>query len=147
MFEIAKTIPDLKVEKWKHIWRIYTHPVVGVNTVRTKRGVRAQLDAGTGEVLAVESYSRDSSEEPAPGSNRTARAALRQPVRVTENRSGFLGVPAGASGLGAAVAYRGDLFPEDNIRQKETRPPRMPSRASANTDAEMEPVEQPIGGY
>ncbi len=59
VLDISTTVPELRVQKWKDIWRIYTHPGHGVMTVRTRHGVRAQLDASTGDVLAVEEFSRD----------------------------------------------------------------------------------------
>ena len=58
VLEIAKTIPELQVEGWSDIWRIYTQPGMGIMEVRTKVGYGAQLDAANGRVLDV--YARGS---------------------------------------------------------------------------------------
>ena len=59
VLEVAKTIPELGVEGWSNIWRVYTYPDAGVIQIRTKRGVEAQLDASTGEVLLVATREKD----------------------------------------------------------------------------------------
>jgi hypothetical protein len=58
VLEIAKTIPELQVEGWSDIWRVYTQPGMGIMEIRTKIGYGAQLDAATGKILDV--YARGS---------------------------------------------------------------------------------------
>ncbi len=58
VLDVAKTIPELQVEGWSDIWRIYTYPEKGIMEIRTKIGYGAQLDAATGNVLDV--YARGS---------------------------------------------------------------------------------------
>lgn len=146
VLEIAKTIPELKVEKWKHIWRVYTHPVEGVITVRTKRGVRAQLDADTGEVLSVESYSRDFWEDLHQGL--IGRHELRSgspfgSLNIDLRFWVFLPVHLISILLWlTGVIY----FLKTTFARKKPAAVRAPSGASAQNDADMEPVEQPIGG-
>ncbi len=53
VLDIAKTIPELEVEGWSDIWRVYTHPANGIVEIRTKIGFGAQLDAASGEILDV----------------------------------------------------------------------------------------------
>lgn len=59
VLDIAATTPGFDVRQWKDVWRVYTHPGQGVIAVRTKRGLRAQFDAATGEVLTVAEFTRD----------------------------------------------------------------------------------------
>ena len=59
VLDIARTIPELAVDDWSHIWRVYTYPGKGVMTVRTTRGVMAQLDAQNGKILDVSARSED----------------------------------------------------------------------------------------
>ena len=59
VLEVARTIPELGVEGWSNIWRVYTYPSAGVIQIRTKRGVEAQLDASTGDVLLVATREKD----------------------------------------------------------------------------------------
>jgi uncharacterized iron-regulated membrane protein len=58
VLEVAKTIPELQIEGWSDIWRIYTYPAKGIMEIRTKIGYGAQLDAATGKILDV--YARGS---------------------------------------------------------------------------------------
>ena len=58
VLEIAKTIPELRVEGWSDIWRVYTVPGKGIMEIRTKIGYGAQLDAANGKILDV--YARGS---------------------------------------------------------------------------------------
>jgi uncharacterized iron-regulated membrane protein len=59
VLDVAKTIPQLRVEGWSDIWRIYTYPAKGIMEIRTKIGYGAQLDATTGKILDVYSRSAD----------------------------------------------------------------------------------------
>jgi uncharacterized iron-regulated membrane protein len=59
VLDVAKTIPELRVEGWSDIWRIYTYPGKGIMEIRTKIGFGAQLDAATGEILDVYARSAD----------------------------------------------------------------------------------------
>ena len=59
VLDVAKTIPELRVEGWSDIWRVYTYPGKGIMEIRTKIGYGAQLDAATGKILDVYSRSAD----------------------------------------------------------------------------------------
>ncbi len=59
VLDVARTIPELKVEDWPDIWRVYTYPNEGVMMVRTTRGIVAQIDAANGTVLSVTPRSAD----------------------------------------------------------------------------------------
>ncbi len=59
VLDVAKTIPELRVEGWSDIWRVYTYPGKGIMEIRTKIGYGAQLDAATGQILDVYARSAD----------------------------------------------------------------------------------------
>ena len=59
VLEVAKTIPELRVEGWSDVWRVYTYPGKGIMEIRTKIGYGAQIDAATGEILDVYARSAD----------------------------------------------------------------------------------------
>ena len=59
VLQITKTIPELGVEDWPDVWRVYTYPTKGLMEVRTKRGITAQIDAASGEILSVVPRSSD----------------------------------------------------------------------------------------
>lgn len=59
VLDIAKTIPELRVEGWSDVWRVYARPGEGIMEIRTKVGYGAQIDAATGDVLDVYARSAD----------------------------------------------------------------------------------------
>ncbi len=146
VLDIATTIPELQVQKWDDIWRIYTYPGNGVMTVRTQRGVRAQLDASTGKVLAVEPYSRDFWEDLHEGLIGRHQPHTGSPfgsLQVDLRFWLFLPVQLIVLLLWlTGVIY----FLKTTLAKKTPGIARESSPAAAREDADIEPVHQPSGG-
>lgn len=144
--EIATTIPELQVQKFKDIWRIYTHPNSGVIAVRTRHGVRVQLDATSGRVLTVEKYERDFWEDLHQGL--IGRHKLRSgspfgPLDADLRFVFFLPIHVLALLLWlTGVIY----FMKTTLSRKKPRKDRVPAAAESPEDADLEPAQQPIGG-
>ncbi|MDH3315437.1 MAG: PepSY domain-containing protein [Gammaproteobacteria bacterium] len=146
VLDIATTIPELQVQRWKDIWRIYTHPGEGVITVRTRRGVRAQLDASTGKVLAVEPYSRDFWEdlhEGLIGRHQPRSGSPFGSLQVDLRFWVFLPVQLIAVLLWlTGVIY----FLKTTFAKQKSGMARDSSPAAAWQDTNIEPMQQPSGG-
>ncbi len=146
VLEIATTIPELQVQRWKDIWRIYTHPGEGVMTVRTRHGVRAQLDASTGKLLTVEPYSRDFWEDLHQGLIGRHQLRTGSPfgsMEIDLRFWVFLPIHLIAVLLWlTGVIY----FLKTTFAKRKPAIARGFSWAAAQEDAELEAIEQPSGG-
>ncbi len=144
--EIASTIPELRVQGLKDLWRIYTHPNSGVIAVRTEHGIRAQLDASTGAVLIVEDYERDFWEDLHQGL--IGRHTLRSgspfgSLDVDLRFVLFLPIHSLALLLWlTGVIY----FMNTTFARKKPRSNRVRAAADTAEDAELEPAQQGMGG-
>lgn len=146
VLDIATTIPELQVREWDDIWRIYTYPGNGVMTVRTRRGVRAQLDASTGKVLAVEPYSRDFWEdlhEGLIGRHQPRTGSLFGSLQVDLRFWVFLPIEL----IALLLWLTGVIYFLKTTFAKQTHGmARDSSPAAAPEDPDMEPIQQPSGG-
>ncbi len=144
--EIASTIPELRVQGLKDLWRIYTHPNSGVIAVRTEHGIRAQLDASTGAVLIVEDYERDFWEDLHQGL--IGRHTLRSgsPFGSLDVDLRFvLFLPIHS--LALLLWLTGVLyFMNTTFARKKPRSNRVRAAADTAEDAELEPAQQGMGG-
>ncbi len=144
--EIASTIPELQIQELKDIWRIYTHPNSGVIAVRTTHGIRAQLDASSGNLLAVEEYERDFWEDLHQGL--IGRHTLRSgspfgPLDVDLRFVLFLPIHLLALLLWlTGVIY----FTKTTFTRKKPRGKRVAAGMGELEDDQLEPAQQPIGG-
>lgn len=145
--EIAATIPELRVQGLKDLWRIYTHPNSGVIAVRTEHGIRAQLDASTGAVLNVETYERDFWEDLHQGL--IGRHKLRDgsffgSIEIDLRFWFFLPIHL----FGLLLWLTGVLyFLKTTFARKKPKRERVSTAMMADADdADMESIQQPIGG-
>lgn len=145
VLDIATTVPELRVQRWKDIWRIYTHPGQGVVTVRTRHGVRAQLDASTGQVLTVEPFSRDFWEDLHQGligRHQPLSGSVFGSLEVDLRFWLFLPVHLLAVLLWlTGVIY----FLKTTFSRRKPGVARRPSWAASRVDAQLEPIQQTGG--
>lgn len=53
VLDTARKAPDLGVEAWEDVWRLYVYPKQGITTVRAKNRQELQIDSETADILQV----------------------------------------------------------------------------------------------
>ena len=53
VMEVARQTPQLGVQEWKDVWRLYVYPAQGITTIRSKNRQELQVDSETADVLQV----------------------------------------------------------------------------------------------
>ena len=96
VLETARQAPELGVQKWEDVWRLYVYPAKGITTIRAKNRQELQIDSETADVLQVATRRTDWLEDIHEGKWMGLNLTLFLPIHIL---SLFLWL------TGATVAY------------------------------------------